>query len=127
LCAAWACDDAGHREQAIECRLRAAGCLEAADYRYNLNLGKSGSNVLLLTDLLRRAGRIDEARDTLTNYRDRLLQTIPEELRATLAPEPIDPFIQQLLDFEAHLLDQNDQDCHTVEEALAFHGVPTPG
>jgi hypothetical protein len=34
--------------------------------------------------------------------------------------------IQHLLDFEAILLDRNDQDCHTVEEALTFLKVPFP-
>jgi hypothetical protein len=126
LHAAWACDDSGHREQANEYRLLASECLEEADRGHSLNLGKPGSNILMLTDLLRRAGEGQRARDALANYRDRLWQAMSEELRELLAPEPIDPLIQHLLDFEAILLDRNDQDCHTVEEALTFLKVPFP-
>ena len=61
LNAAWVCDDAGAMEAAQRCRARAVELFERARARGQRFAGRRGDEDLLLVDLLRRAGRAEEA------------------------------------------------------------------
>jgi hypothetical protein len=105
--AAWACDDAGAAEQARICRQRAAEMLASA-----LEWGDvpTESPVVrgVLADLLRRAGRHDEAIGVLESG-EGLLDPEDEEQQGTAT----------VLGFIRELAEAGDDEAHSVAEAFA--------
>lgn len=105
--AAWACDDAGAAEQARICRQRAAEMLASA-----LAWGDvpTESAVVrgVLADLLRRAGRYDEALAAL-GAGEALLDPDDEEHAGTAT----------VLGFIRELAEAGDDEAHSVVEAFA--------
>jgi tetratricopeptide (TPR) repeat protein len=105
--AAWACDDAGAAEQARICRQRAAEMLASA-----LEWGDvpTESPVVrgVLADLLRRAGRYDEAIGALEPC-EGLLDPEDEEHQGTAT----------VLGFIRELAEAGDDEAHSVAEAFA--------
>lgn len=101
--AAWVCDDAGHADQAIACRRKAADMFKEAEGHGQQVAGQQdGSGTAILVDLLRRSGRRDEARKVIAERRDGIS----------------DDTVLRVLDFQAVLLDRDDVAGHTVTEAL---------
>lgn len=100
--AAWACDDADYPDQAKVCRENAAEMLAHAEERGQQVIEEEGAGPLIRIDLLRRSGRIGQAREVIAAQRNRITE-------GTIA---------QILDFQSDLLDRNDMDRHTIEEAL---------
>jgi tetratricopeptide (TPR) repeat protein len=107
ISAAWACDDAGAGEQARLCRDRAAETLAAAIEWGDVS---SGSAVVhgVRADLLRRAGRFDDAIEAL------------EAAAATLgADSQEDEGTATVLAFIRELAEVGDAAAHCVAEAFA--------
>ena len=99
--AAWVCDDTEHLEQAIVCRQRAAEAIARAEEHGQQLTEQEGAGTAILVDLLRRSGRLDEARRAIAEHRG----TIADEI------------ILRVLDFQMWLIDQDDESCHTIAEA----------
>jgi len=100
--AAWACDDSDHENQATMCRKRAADMLIKAEEHGQQVAEQEGASTAILADLLRRSGRLEQARQVIATRRGGITEDI----------------IAQILDFQAILLDRNDMTCHTFAEAL---------
>jgi hypothetical protein len=110
--AAWTCDDIKrHKAQAITCRLRAAEMLllteqagqqivdEHALIEGHLSPKEIGAAILV--DLLRRAGHMEKARSILVERRDAVSDCV----------------IKTIFDYQGTLIDKNDRNCHTIDEA----------
>ena len=63
--AAWSCDDGGHDTKAASCRSNAADLVMIAEDHGQSVGEQDGVSVAILVDLLRRSGRIDEARKVI--------------------------------------------------------------
>ena len=100
--AAWVCDDSDRPVQAKVCRTKAAKMLLIADEHGQEVAEQEGASTAILADLLRRAGRSEDAREVIAKRRGGITEGI----------------IVQILDFEATLLDKNDVLCNTIAEAL---------
>ena len=104
--AAWACDDAGAVEQARICRERAAEMLAKA-----IEWGDAPETPVsrgVLADLLRRAGRYDDAIDVLVA--GEALLDLDDEHHGRTAT---------VLGFIRELAEVGDGDAHSVAEAFA--------
>jgi hypothetical protein len=98
--AAWACDDANEAEVATLCRMKAVDLLRAAIRGRKL---RSSSSVLaLMTDLLRRAGRFQDALDLCVKGLERRYQ------------KPV----HTILRFQRELCFKQDAGCYTVADAM---------
>ncbi len=111
LHAAWACDDddwqqgptAGRLGPASECRAVAVGyAAKARKEGLSIESG-AGAAELVLSDVLRRAGRFGEARGMV---------------RLGIEARPDAP-IERLLAFQKRLIARKDVACHTEDEATA--------
>lgn len=100
--AAWACDDSDHPNQAMVCRQKAVDMLAVAEERGQQVAEQEGTSTAILADLLRRSGRLDQARKVIASRRDGIAEDI----------------IVRILDFQTALIDKNDVSCHTIAEAL---------
>lgn len=100
--AAWVCDDSDCPDQAVVCRQRAAKMFAVAEEHGQQVAKPGGWSTCILVDLLRRSGRLDDARTVIAARRD----TIAED------------DIVRILDFQTALIDKNDMLCHTAAEAL---------
>lgn len=100
--AAWACDDAEKPESAKTCRNKAVDMIENALGRGQTIGSQDGADTAILVDLLRRAGRLTEAR----------------ELISTKRPAIIENIISRILTYQDALLVKGDEACHTIAEAL---------
>ncbi len=101
--AAWACDDTGARGGAAACRGRAAAMLRSAMAEGVPVAEPEEAAVVLLVDLLRRAGDGEAA-----------LQVIQ-----TRSGEAASGRLRRLLAFEESLIANGDVEGHTMDEALA--------
>ena len=104
LCAAWACDDAGEAEAAVECRTLAIGLFVRAsggNGRPAKDVPEPDTLNLLLTDLLRRTGRFDEAR-----------------ARCEMALHTKNDVMRAVARFQRALIDKADTAVHRIEEAV---------
>jgi len=104
LHAAWICDDEGEDVPARICRKRAADLLRRAWEQGERLSPLAGTDEALLVDLLRRAGRLREAR-----------RVVAETLEQN--PQPI---IADILRLQARLIAGSDRGPHTVAEARRF-------
>jgi len=101
--AAWVCDDSGRPDQAVVSRQRAAGMLAVAEEHGQQIAKPEGASTVILADLLRRSGRLDDARRTI----------------AARGDMSIEDSIVRILDFQTALIDKKDMLCHTIAEAFA--------
>jgi len=103
LHAAWACDDEGVTHEARELRLAAVAAFEAARAAGQAVMPRApGGEELLCTDLLRRSGELERAK---------------EWCEAGLALQAVPEFIRNCLELERRLIVAGDTACHTVGEA----------
>lgn len=109
LHAAWICDDEGEDVPARICRKRAADLLRRAWEQGERLISQAGADEALLADLLRRAGRLREARAVVTE---------------TLEQNP-QPMIADIMRLQTRLIAASDRGAHTVAEARRFR-QPTP-
>jgi len=100
--AAWACDDAEKPEQARTCRNKALDMIEKALGNGQEVAKQHGAATAIQVDLLRRTGRLTEAR----------------QLISTKRPTITDEIILKILDYQDVLLTKGDEGCHTIAEAL---------
>lgn len=100
--AAWACDDAERVAQAITCRKRAALMLRKAEAHSQSVAHEPGVSAAILIDLLRRAGRFEEAQEVIQGHGE-------------VAAEGD---IRRIMDYETELIQAGDLACHTVTEAI---------
>jgi len=105
--AAWVCDDADAAEQARICRQRAAEMLASA-IEWGDVPTESAVVHGVLADLLRRAGRYDEAIDAVAAA-EATLDTEDEEQSGTAT----------VLGFIRELVEAGDGEAHSVAEAFA--------
>ncbi|NOX63583.1 MAG: hypothetical protein GXP42_16795 [Chloroflexi bacterium] len=102
LRAAWVCDDEERDQGARQCRLRAVERFTQARERGQPFADQPGAEEAILTDLLRRSGRFDEA---------------TAMIRRGLARTPEDVIREALL-FQRALCEQRDVARHTLDEVL---------
>ncbi|HWQ08513.1 MAG TPA: hypothetical protein VN436_05385 [Holophaga sp.] len=100
--AAWACDDAGRDAQAKACRGDAADMIQRALDHDQKIADQDGAETAIQVDLLRRAGRLEEARQMVQVRR----RTIQEGI------------ILKILAFQETLISRRDQACHRISEGL---------
>jgi hypothetical protein len=99
--AAWVCDDLKCADKAVECRQKAADMLVLAEEQgYMADQG--GTSTVILVDLLRRSGRLNQARRVMAERRE----GITEEK------------ILRILEFQSALIQKGDVSCHTIAEAF---------
>jgi len=103
--AAWACDDDENPVPARVCRSKAADMIEMALGNGQAIIDQEGAETAIRVDLLRRAGRLAEAR----------------QLISTKRPEINEDIISKILTFEDTLVTRGDESCHTVAEAFGDH------
>lgn len=101
LRAAWVCDDAHRVEAAIECRIAAAADMARAKPFPDDQPGATRGAVLV--DVLRRAGRLEEA---------------DAECQELLARASVEGIIRQVLEAQRGLIAQRDTTGHTVAEVV---------
>jgi len=100
--AAWACDDDAKPEPAKKGRSKAVNLIEKALGSGQQFAEQDGAVTAIQVDLLRRAGRLAEARQLISTKRPTITVDI----------------ISKILDFQDVLLTKGDEACHTVAEAL---------
>ena len=99
--AAWACDDEGSAAEAVKCRSKAADMLVYAEDHGQSVAEQDGASTAILVDLLRRAGRLDDARAAI-------------DQRPTGQAEGV---IVEVLRYQDQLIAQGDTGRHTMAEA----------
>ncbi len=99
-CAAWACDDAGKTEQALQARTAALERLAQLKAKGESLYDQPGADENFLSDFARRCGHF-------------LVAAAHARHGLELKPESI---IAQVLDYELALAERQDADCHTVGE-----------
>jgi hypothetical protein len=99
--AAWACDDMDRSDQALICRQQAIELLDQVKEHGQQVSKQTGVTTTLRVDLLRRAGRFEEA------------MKVAEAWDAEDEGDAIDC----ILDFQCDLIEIRDRGCHTVAEA----------
>ena len=99
--AAWACDDEGRAAEAVKCRSKAADMLVFAEDHGQSVAKQDGASTAILVDLLRRAGRVDDARAAI-------------DQRPTGQAEGV---IVEVLRYQDQLIARGDTGRHTMAEA----------
>lgn len=102
LRAAWTCDDSGDVDQARMCRRKAAEMLVIMEENGQRLSKQEHTTTIILVDLLRRSGQMEQAQKVIAARRGRVNEDI----------------IARILDFHTTLINKNDMTCHTVEEAI---------
>jgi rubrerythrin len=111
LWASWAAEDSGDVELARRCRSDAADLLLSRRPALRRFERYPGSGTVVLSDLLRRSGRIDEA-----------LRVV----NAALEPRPANPITELLLVFERQLCERGETAGYTEADAFeALTGKPS--
>ena len=100
--AAWACDDAQRDDPAKTCRSKAANMIKKVLLGGQQLTDQPGAQTAIQVDLLRRAGRLDDAR----------------QLVLSQGPAISEDIILKILAYQDNLIDSGDQSCHTISEAL---------
>lgn len=103
--AAWVCDDADRAAEAVVCRSKAADMLVTAEAHGQRVAEQNGASTAILVDLLRRAGRTDDARRVIAERRTGISEAI----------------IIRILDFQSDLIEKCGTSCHTISEVLGEH------
>jgi hypothetical protein len=114
--AAWASDDDENAAAAIRCRRRAIDLFKAG-MKHGLPISEQQyAEFPLLADLSRRAGDFEVALEVCRDGLRTITQTSHPE-RGADASEG-NTFIEQLLRYQASLVERGDTAAHTIEEAL---------
>ena len=100
--AAWACDDEGNAAEAVKCRSKAADMLVLSEDHGQSVAQQDGAGTAILVELLRRSGRLDDAR------------TVLDQGPAGQAEEAI----VQVLRYQENLIARGDTGRHTIAEAF---------
>lgn len=100
--AAWACDDAGYEESAGKCRAKAVGLMKKGREKGERFAEQDGVDIAIMTDLLRRSGRFEEALALIEENLDGITEDI----------------VKKILMFQKKLISQSDTRCHTISECL---------
>lgn len=100
--AAWSCDDAERESQAKTCRSKAANMIRKALESGQQVATQDGAETAIQVDLLRRAGRLNEARQLIQTQRPAITEGI----------------ILKILAFQETLILGGDEACHTISEGL---------
>jgi len=100
--AAWACDDANNDVGARKCRERAVALLRQAKQADQRFAKRVGEEIAIMADLLRRAGRFEEA-----------LVVCDEGLKKHLGKT-----MRKVLMFQKELIRKGDTSCHEIEEVF---------
>lgn len=100
--AAWACDDEGSAAEAVKCRSKAADMLVFAEDHGQSVAEQDGASTAILVELLRRSGRLDDARTVI----DQGLAGPAEEV------------IAEVLRYQERLIARGDTGRHTIAEAI---------
>lgn len=103
LHAAWACDDESNEEAARRCRLDAIRLWRHGKNHGQNFVGDHAQEFALATDVLRRAGEFDEAKEACLE---------------ALQMEDLNPLIEDVLRMQLTLIQQRDTRCHSVREVL---------
>lgn len=114
LKAAWACDDRDHNDGAKKCRLRAVEMFKKAMDSGEKFSGMFNNDYVMLTDLLRRAERFDEA---LAVCEEGLAKNLDEQFK-------------KFLEFEKALIEKGDSgsaNSSTVLFAKVFRRIEEKG
>ncbi|MFC1560595.1 hypothetical protein ACFL3W_01475 [Pseudomonadota bacterium] len=98
--AAWVCDDVKKTKPARTCRIKAADMITKAIENGQKVGDRDGAETVIQADLLRRAGRVAEARTVITDKRSSITEGN----------------VSKILDFQDALLSRGDEACHTIEE-----------
>lgn len=101
--AAWACDDAERDGPARTCRCKAVGMVGKVLDSGQRIADQEAADTAIQVDLLRRAGRLDEASELIRRQRAGIGEDI----------------ILKVLAFQERLIERGDLSCHTIAEALA--------
>lgn len=105
--AAWVCDDQENDVAARICRKRAAALMKQAMREGDRLAAQDGGDDAILVDLLRRAGRLRDARmaagEALTRH-----------------PEPL---IADILGYQKRLIERADRGCHSIDEVRRLRGL----
>jgi hypothetical protein len=101
--AAWACDDEGATAAARRCRSKATGLIAQAEQLGQEFIADAWSEKCILTDLLRRADKFDQARATAQHG---------------LVANPPDDNVRQLLEYQLTLISNKDSSARTTYDAL---------
>jgi len=100
--AAWICDDESNSSAARGSRLEAIRMIEKGNHESNFITDQPGASEAITIDLMRRAGKFDDAlklaHETLTN--------------------DIEAIIEDIINFEIQLIESGDIGARTVSEAL---------
>lgn len=96
LHAAWACDDKKDAENATMCRQASLRVLD--EHPAGTVLPNDGTHDIVRADLLRRTGKFD----AVTQYKGKRTE---------------DAFLYHILQYQVKLAQQQDDQCHTVDEA----------
>lgn len=100
--AAWVCDDIGEKDWADRLRLDAVALIDRAAAAGSPLTDDATANGGIRTDLLRRAGRFEDA-DACAS--------------ATLAMSPPE-IVRKVLEFQRQLIAKQDRSCRTVAQAI---------
>lgn len=100
--AAWVCDDQDKVVLAATCRSRAADMIDKAIANKQTLSEQRGAETAIQVDLLRRAGRLSDAR----------------QLAAKQRPVIKEDVILKILDFQETLIEQGNLSCYTISDAL---------
>lgn len=100
--AAWDCDDEEMVEPAKTCRIKAVHMIRKALASGQRVADQDGATTAIQVDLLRRAGRLDDARRLIIMQRSGI----------------DDDFILKILDFQERLVSRGDEACHTISEVI---------
>ena len=104
--AAWACDYDSQDEAAAKCRNEAVRLITTLHAQNEFLAPQAGADEAILTDLLRRAARFDDA-----------LSLVDAAL-----PETSDELIQKVLLFQKALISGGDVGAYRIEDAERGHG-----
>jgi len=110
ISAAWICDDHRESEGASRCRVMAVELIDEAAARGQPIAEGAGVPEAIKADLLRRAGRFQEALSSVL---------------AGLGKEPA-ALVRNILRFQEQLIGAFDTGCHTVEDVLEPPAEPEP-
>ena len=100
--AAWVCDDENRHDGSRSCRIKAIGLIEQTALNGQAISCQAGATETITIDLLRRAGKFDEALEFVVKAE----------------AENLDDVILRILDFEKVLIENRDTEAHTIAEAL---------
>lgn len=100
--AAWVCDDQDKDVSAATCRSRAADMIDKALAKKQTFSKQKGAETAIQVDLLRRAGRLNDARQLVARPRPAIKEDV----------------ILKILDFQEFLIEQGNRSRYTISDAL---------